>query len=179
MDILISYFHPTTLPKGDHYLKAGSVCNKLSFHISGLIRVYALHEDKEVTQWISYKGNMITDLGGLVFDEPCIYNMQALNQCELYTISKKDYNNLSKVISAWPQLERRLISRCFGFMEKRVFSLLSLTAEERYKYLFNQNPDLFTEVPLKYLASMMGMTPESLSRIRKKMDLYAGVDYSA
>ena len=65
-------------------------------------------------------------------------------------------------------LERTLVIRCFGFMESRVFSLLAMSGEERYAYLQEENPDLFDTVPLKYLASMMGMTPESLSRIRKK-----------
>lgn len=55
------------------------------------------------------------------------------------------------------------------FLEARVFALLSMSAEERYKFLFSQNAELFQQVPLKYLASMMGITPESLSRIRKKM----------
>ena len=59
-------------------------------------------------------------------------------------------------------------------METRVFSLLSMSGDERYRYLQNTNPDLFDQVPLKYLASMMGMTPESLSRIRKKNTTKAG-----
>ncbi len=173
LDIFASYFHVTILAKGDFFLKAGKVSDKFSFQNSGLMRVFAFHEEKEVTQWISYKGNIITDINSFVFDEPSTFNIQALNACELYTISKKDHDELRVVMPNWAELERRLLTRCFGFMEKRVFSLLALTAEERYKYMFAQNPALFTEVPLKYLASMMGMTPESLSRIRKSMDLYA------
>jgi CRP/FNR family transcriptional regulator, anaerobic regulatory protein len=62
-----------------------------------------------------------------------------------------------------------MLTRCFGFLEARVFALLSMSAEERYKFLFTQNAELFQQVLLKYLASMMGITPESLSRIRKKV----------
>ena len=169
MSTLVSYFHITTMEKGDYFVRAGRVCDKLSFHKSGLIRWYADHGDKEVTQWISSKGYFITDLGGIIFDKPSRFNIYALTHSELYTISKKDYLNLANVLPAWPALERILITRCFGFMETRIFALLSMTAEEQYKYLLDQNPELFTQVPLKYLASMMGMTAESLSRVRNKM----------
>jgi CRP-like cAMP-binding protein len=168
MHTLVSYFHPATLEKGEYFLKQGRICDKLSFHRSGLLRVYAPYGEKEVTQWISYTGNFITDLGGLVFDQPSKFNMRALTHCELFTISKRDYSNLSRVIPRWPALERALITHCFGFLETRIFALLSMSGEERYQYLQDQNPDLFNQVPLKYLASMMGMTPESLSRIRNK-----------
>ena len=169
MQSLTDYFHPTELKKGDYFFKQGRVCDKLSFHRSGLIRVFGVHADKEVTQWIWSKGSMMTDVNGLICDAPARCSAQALTHCELYTIEKKDYLLLPKTIPAWPSLERVLMARCFDFMEIRVFSLLSMTGEERYRYLQSQNPDLFNQVPLKYLASMMGMTPESLSRIRKNL----------
>jgi hypothetical protein len=169
MDTLLSYFHLTEMNKGDYFVKAGRICDKLSFQKSGLLRSFALHDDAEVTQWISSKGYIITDLGGLFLDQPSRFDIYALTHSELFTISKTDYLNLGKVIPAWPALERRLIARCFGFMEARMFALLSMTAEEQYKYLMDQNPELFAQVPLKYLASMMGMTAESLSRVRNKM----------
>jgi CRP-like cAMP-binding protein len=167
MEALVSLFHPQTLEKGDYFLRAGRIGDKLSFLREGLIRVFAPHEEKEVTQWIWYRGTLVTDLQGLVNDEPSKYSLQALSRCELYTIDKQDYLGLHRRIERWPALERRLITRCVGFMETRIFSLLSMSGEERYAYLQERNPDLFDTVPLKYLASMMGMTPESLSRIRK------------
>ena len=92
----------------------------MSFHRSGWVRQFAVRGGKEVTEWISSKGNMITDLNGLIRDLPSRFHV-------------------------------------------------SMTGEERYQFLQSQNPDLFNQVPLKYLASMMGMTPESLSRIRKDL----------
>ncbi|GGB18067.1 Crp/Fnr family transcriptional regulator [Puia dinghuensis] len=168
MQALVSAFYPETLEKGDFFLRSGRVCEKLSFHREGLMRVFAVHGEKEVTQWISFRGNFITDLQGIVCDEPARFTMQALTRCELFTIDKKEYLGLHRHIARWPELERVLITRCFGFLETRIFSLLSMSGEERYSYLQGQNPELFDTVPLKYLASMIGMTPESLSRIRKK-----------
>ncbi len=166
MQTLLSLFKPTTLEKGDFYLKKGRICDNLSFHLSGLIRIFAPYQHKEVTQWISFKNNFISDLSSMVFQQPSKFDMQALTHCELLTLDRQSYENLPNIIPKWPAIERAFVLHCFSFMEARVFSLLSMSADERYQYLQDQNPDLFQQVPLKYLASMMGMTPESLSRIR-------------
>lgn len=163
-----SFFHLTNLKKGEYFLKSGHVCNKLSFHKTGIIRVYVTTEEKEVTQWISTKGYFVTDLSGIIFNKSSRYNIQALTDCELYTIDQNDYKNIGHVIPQWMELEKLFIARCFIYMEERIFSLLSLSTEERYKWLFEQQRDLFNQVPLQYIASMLGMTPETLSRIRKK-----------
>ena len=163
-----SYFKLTILKKGDYFLKAGRICDKLSFHKSGLIRVYVTTDKKDVTQWISSTGYFVTDLAGIIFNKPSKYSIQALTDCELYTIDSKDYKNIPQIIPQWHELEKLFIARCFTLLEDRIFTLLSMTAEDRYKLLFEQNSNLFNQVPLQYLASMMGMTPETLSRIRKK-----------
>lgn len=164
-----SFFYLKTLKKGDYFLKAGRVCENLGFHKSGLIRVYVTIDGKETTQWISSQGYFVTDLSGLIFNKPSKYHIQALTDCEIYAIDRKDYINLPHVIPQWQELEKLFIARCFIYLEERVFALLSMNAEERYRSLFEQKPELFNQVPLQYLASMMGMTPETLSRLRKKI----------
>lgn len=161
-------FKLTQLKKGEFFLKEGRICDKLSFQKSGIVRVFVQTEQKEITQWISTTGYFVTDLAGIIFDKPSKYSIQALTDCEFYTISKVDYKNLDKVVAKWHELEKMFIARCFNILEDRIFSLLSMSAEERYELLHQQNPMLFNQVPLQYLASMMGMTPETLSRIRKK-----------
>jgi CRP/FNR family transcriptional regulator, anaerobic regulatory protein len=163
-----SFFKPEGLKKGDYYLKTGKPCDKLSFVQSGLLRVYVDLEDREVTQWISTKGYFITDLSSLVFDKPSRWNIQALTDASLFTIAKSDYNQLGKYIPKWPETEKLFIAHCFVTLEERVFSFLSMTAEQRYQLLFENNRELFNQVPLQYIASMLGMTPETFSRIRRK-----------
>jgi hypothetical protein len=68
----------------------------------------------------------------------------------------------------WNELDKIFITKCFTILEERIFSHLYMTAEERFHQLFKQHPELFNQVPLQYLASMLGMTPETLSRLRKK-----------
>lgn len=163
-----SLFKPSTLKKGDYFLSAGKSADKLSFVQSGLLRIFAVTPEKEVTQWISTKGYFITDLAGFIFDVPARWNIQALTEVVLYTISRADYNRIGKMVPKWRELEKLFITRCFTILEDRVFAHLSMTAEERYNLFFEQNKELFNQVPLQYIASMLGMTPETFSRIRKK-----------
>ncbi len=164
-------FRLTALKRGDYFLKAGRICDKLSFQKSGLIRVYATTDEKEITQWISSKGYFITDLSGIIFNKSSRYNIHALTDCEFYTISRENYNRLGQLIPRWHELEKLFIAHCFTLLEDRIFTLLSMPAEDRYRQLFEQQKELFNQVPLQYLASMMGMTPETLSRLRKKDSL--------
>jgi len=168
MSKIASLFKPTLLRKGDYYLKAGSACNKLSFIQSGFLRVYVSLEDKEVTQWIGTKGYFMTDLASLTFNVPSRWNIQALADTELHTIHREDYNKIAELVPAWPEMEKRFIVTCFTIMENRIFAHLSMSAEERYALFFQENMELFNQVPLQYIASMLGMTPETFSRIRKK-----------
>jgi CRP/FNR family transcriptional regulator, anaerobic regulatory protein len=165
---IASFFKPTVLKKGEYFIKTGKQCEQMSFVQSGFVRVYAVLEEKEVTHWISSKGYFVTDLSSLVFGSPSKWMIQALTDTELHTISKADYNRITERVPQWPLLEKLFIVRCFSIMEDRIFSHLSMSAEERYQYFFNQNRELFNQVPLQYLASMLGMTPETFSRIRKK-----------
>ena len=161
-------FKRQTLKKGDYFLKTGRVCDKLSFIQSGLLRIYVQTPDKEVTQWISTKGYFVTDLASLIFNTPARWTIQALTNIEMYTIDRQGYNSIGNLVPKWHELEKLFIARCFTLLEDRIFSHLSMTAEERYHFFFERNKELFNQVPLQYIASMLGMTPETFSRIRKK-----------
>ncbi len=163
-----SFFKPTTIKKGEFLLKTGRHCNQLSFIQSGFLRIFVSTEEKEVTQWISTKGYFVTDLSSFIFDTPARWTIQALADTELYTIQRSDYNNIGKLVPKWHELEKLFIAKCFTILEDRIFSHLSMSTEERYHFFFEKNKALFNQVPLQYIASMLGMTPETFSRIRKK-----------
>jgi CRP-like cAMP-binding protein len=168
LNTIASLFKTETLKKGDYYLKTGMYCDKLSFIKSGLLRIYIQAEDKEITQWISSTGYFITDLSSLTFRQAARWNIHALIDTELYTIAANDYHNIGKMVPKWHELEKLFLAKCFSTLEDRIMSHLSMTAEERYHRFQKSNPELFQQVPLQYIASMLGMTPETFSRIRKK-----------
>lgn len=163
-----SLFEETELNKGDYFAKIGERCEQLSFIQNGFVRVSAYSDSKEVTQWISSKGYFITDLSSLIFGNQARWNIQALTDCKLFTIKGESYRRLGEVVPNWPQMEKQFIAACFITLENRVFSHLSLSAEERYDQLYEFNKELFQHVPQQYIASMLGMTPETFSRIRAK-----------
>ena len=168
LSTVAAMFKPEVIKKGDYFLKKEKPCTKLSFVQSGMMRVFVDLEDREVTQWISSKGYFITDLAGLVFEKPSRWNIQALTETTLFTIQKADYDRIGDFIPKWHVTEKLFMAHCFLTLEERVFSFLSMTAEQRYNILFESNRELFNQVPLQYIASMLGMTPETFSRIRRK-----------
>ena len=163
-----AFFKPVSINKGDFFLKSGRRSDKLGFVQSGIIREFAVLQDQEVTKWISTTGYFVVDLNSFLFDQPARWNLQALTDCELHVIDLANYKKISEAVPGWTELEKLFIARCFSILEDRVVQHLSLSAEARYTQLLKFNKELFNQVPLQYLASMLGMSPETLSRIRKK-----------
>lgn len=172
MNTIASLFKPESLSKDAFYLKTSQYGDKLSFIRSGMLRIFVNRDDKEITQWISTPSYFICDLNSLMFGTPARWNIQALSDTELYTISGRDYRSIGQLVPRWHELEKAFIARCFSTIEDRILSHLSMSAEERYLAFQARNPSMFEQVPLHYIASMLGMTPETFSRIRKK---YRGI----
>lgn len=162
-------FTEEKLDRNAFHTTIGSRFGQLSFVKSGYLRVYRQADKKEVTQWISSPSEFITDLNSLMFDQPARWNIQALTDCEIYTMDHSTYKNIKEHIENWPEIEKLFIAKCFMTIEDRVFGFISMSAEERYEFLCEAKPELIQHIPLQYLASMLGMTPETLSRIRKKI----------
>jgi len=163
-----SHFRPVQLNKGEYFFKEHGYSNHMAFVKSGLLREWVDLPEKEVTKWIATPGYFITDLNSFLFDKPAVSSLQALTDCELAVISKDDYRNMGKSIPTWNTVEKLFMAKCFGTMSDRILNFISMTAEERYSQLWASNKELFNQVPLQYLASMLGMTPETFSRLRKK-----------
>lgn len=163
-----SFFTLITLKKGDFFLKAGKASDRLGFVQSGILREFLLAEEKEVTKWISTKGYFAVDLSSFFFHQPARWHIQALTDCEMYVIDQNSYRQIGPLVPKWAELEKLFLAKCFTILEERLVTHLSMTAEQRYNQLFHFNKDLFNQVPLQHLASMLGMTPETLSRLRKK-----------
>lgn len=167
--IIQSYFHEEKLSKNEYFTESGQICNRLSIVQSGIFRVYAVTENgKEITQWLSTKDFLLTEVTGFFFNQPNRWTIRAFTDTQLLTISKTNYQKLCKEFPKWNEIEKQFIVKCFAMIEDRIFSHLSMTAEERYNQYFEQNKELFHQVPLQYIASILGMTPETFSRIRKR-----------
>lgn len=166
--LIQSKFKPENLIKNEFLLRQGERCHKLCFIETGIVRVYAETEHKEITQWIGGDGYFVTDLSSFLFRKAAQRNIQTLTDTRLWSLSFADYELLQDSFTNWNKAEKYFLAKCFVMLEDRVFDFISLSAEERYRRLFDTNPQLFNQVPLQYIASMLGMSAETLSRIRAK-----------
>lgn len=168
LDIIMPYFHEEVLEKNAFFCRSEQRCNRLSFIQSGILRIYGVSDGREVTQWLGTENYLITDVQGFFFDTSSRWSIQAFSTTELLTISKTDYRKLCVAFPKWNEIEKQLILKCFSLLENRVFSHLSMSAKDRYAVYFEQNKELFNQVSLHYIASVLGMSPETFSRIRRE-----------
>ena len=167
MDDILSVFEPVKISQGEFFLKSGRNCRQMAFIESGYMRMYDIVEGKEITFWIGSNGKFITSLSSFIFETNNIWNIQAITDCKLYIINRENHFKLSKNQPKWLEFDNKLLAHSFALLEKNMFSQLHTTAKQRFHNLLNEEPELFLNVPLQYIASMIGITPESLSRLRK------------
>ncbi|MDR2273008.1 MAG: Crp/Fnr family transcriptional regulator [Sphingobacterium sp.] len=166
---LFARFECIELKKGDYLIKEGDYSSSLFVIESGLIRQYAWSKKGEFTQWIGTANHFVTDLTSFIFDIPSKWNFQCISDCCIYRLSKFDYQKMESEIMEWNKFEKAFLAKCFSAMEQRIADFICLTAEERYQHYFEHYKLLFHQVPLQYIASVLGMSPETLSRIRAKI----------
>ncbi len=161
-------FKTIKLKRKDFLLKEGMCCDFVAFLNSGVIRHYHIKNGNEITCDITLQGNFITDFKSLTQNTPSNYNFQILKDAELFIIGKKAlfelYSQNKNIESFGRIMAEQVALRTIDI----VMSLSSEKPEERVEKLLNQRPDLFQEVPQKYLANLLGISPESLSRIRAR-----------
>lgn len=169
LESIVSSFEIKTIKKGDYFLKSGGICRKMAFIQSGYLRMYDIADGKEITFWIGSNGKFITSLSSFIFETENFWNIHAVTDCEILVISREKHFELCKQQPKWLEFDNLLLARSFALLEKSMFSQLHTTAQQRFENLLKVEPALFNHVPLQHIASMLGITPESLSRLRKNI----------
>jgi len=155
------------LKKDEYFSKAGRISDRIGFVQSGLLRSYFTIKGKETTTFFQTKGYLATALLSFLQMKPALENIQALEDSELIVITRKNLHKLYNENWKWQQVGRIVIEQYYIKMEQRSIILQSQSAQERYEYFLKEYPELIQSVPLYYIASFLGMSPETLSRIRK------------
>ena len=167
LDAIVASFEKETIKKGEFFLRSGQLCRKMAFIESGYLRMYDVAEGKEITFWIGSHGKFITSLSSFIFQSENFWNIQAVTDCTLYCIDRDKHFDLCKRQPKWLEFDNLLLARSFALLERNMFAQLHTTAQQRFESLLNEEPALFNHIPLQYIAAMLGITPESLSRLRK------------
>ena len=155
--------------KGEYLIKEGKYCNEICFLESGSARAFHYVDAKEITNWFVFNNMPLTSYFSFVTQSPSKEAIQFLEDTTLYSINYNDLQLLYKEFHGIEKLGRKIAEFYFIWQEERTLSLQSLSAKERYAKLLIQEAHLLQKVSLGQIASYLGITQESLSRIRKNI----------
>lgn len=169
-EIIKNYLTPKKLRKKQYLLQEGDVCKVIAFVEKGALRSYSV-DDKGNEHIIQFaiEGWTISDLYSFLTGEPATYNIDALEDSELVIINKSAQEELLQKCPKYATYTRLQITGAYLAMQKRLTSLISLPLEDRYINFMNLYPNIAQRVPQHMIASYMGLKPETLSRLRKKL----------
>jgi len=170
-DALASKFHFREFVAHEHWIKAGDVCVELCFILKGLFRVYYIDQaGNEVNQHFYQANEVFAPVSAIISDEACQYYVEMLEPTQLMLADYNDLYVLGAQNPEWLRLEIKLLQTVFVKNARREAQLLLGNAEQRYKWFCKQYPELVKKLPQYHVASFLGITPVSLSRLRKKID---------
>jgi len=164
------YFEAVLFPKNRIMEEEGKIPRYLYFVVSGFMRLFHYNEQgDEITTHINCPPGFITSYSNFVNQEKSAENLECITECELLRITKKDLDLLTQESTALKDFSISVFQQSIVYNENRSKEFATLTAEQRYKKLIENFPSIIHNVPVQYIASFLGMKPESLSRIRRQM----------
>ncbi len=158
------------LRKKQYLLQEGDVCKTIAFVEKGALRAYTIDESgtEHIIQF-AVEGWIISDLYSFLTGEVATYNIDALEDAALVLIQKSVHEELLQKMPKYETYIRLQITGAYIALQKRLTSIISLPLDEQYKALIATYPNIIQRVPQHMIASFMGLTPETLSRVRKKI----------
>ncbi len=161
-------FNRVEVSKNELLIRQGELVNHLYFVNSGYLRAFhiGMNTGEEYTISLIPPGKMVSSYEGFQKGVKAPESIQALSACELIQISKRDYDALYERIKSWPEFCNSFYEEIILSSGERLLDMQRLSARDRYEKLVRKNPDLAMNIPVKYLASYIGVQPQSLSRIR-------------
>jgi CRP-like cAMP-binding protein len=172
-ELIKKYLTVKKLRKRQYLLQEGDVCKCVAFVEKGALRLYSVNEDgTEHIVRFGLDGWFITDLYSFLTNEPSIYNIDAIEDSELVLIARSASDELRTVSSKYQEFIFQETSEAYIQLLRRITSIISLSLEERYQELTAKFPDIIQRVPQHMIASYMGLTSETLSRVRKRISIH-------
>lgn len=165
---LLDVVKPVSLSRDDVLLEQGEVSNDIYFVAKGILRAACEVDDKDVTRWFCFEDHFATAYFSFVYRQPSEDRITAVTDAEIFSISHGGLEALARKDPVWIDLNRHLVEHYYTVLQDRVMSFQTCSTAERYSALLAERPDIEEQVPLGHLASFLGMSQETLSRLRKK-----------
>jgi len=162
-------FNSKVLHKGDYLLQEGTVCRHIWFLEKGIARVFDRKDGVEVTRYFFFPGEIIDDYCSSALQVPSEVNIEVIQDSVVYAISR---NALRELTARYPIISelKKLILECHTiWLEKRVYDIQHCNATEHYRHMLQHQIPIIRNVPVTYIASYLGISLETLSRIRSKI----------
>src|SRR5690606_12043940 len=170
IEMLKPFFIPKKLRKRQYILNAGDPCQYITFVEKGMLRSFSVDDEgnEHVIQFAT-EGSWISDMGSFVSGKEALYNIEALEDCELLNLTKPSMEELLLRLPVMERFFRILMQNNIVALQRRLLAYMSLSAEEKYLQLLEVAPQIMTRASQQHIASYLSITPETLSRVRKKV----------
>jgi len=170
-ELCYQYFEYFELPKNTLYEKQGEIPQYQNYILSGFMRKFHTDVDgNEITVEINSEPRFIASYMSLMERKPATETLQTITDCKILRIKRDDMDIVFEKGISVKQYTIQLFQNIIEEKNRKAFELATLSAEERYVKLLREAPQIVQNVPIQYIASLLGMKPESLSRIRKKLN---------
>lgn len=164
-------FEPRTFKSGDYIFYAGETCKSLYYITQGVTRAYYIHEDKEINLRLTASHAVAIQYSSFISQEPSVEYIQCLTDCSGFKISLKNVDKIREKNPKTDYFLRILAENHYLAMEKRLFTLQHKSGKERYQYFMANMPtEVVKNTPAQHIASYLGITPESFSRIKRQLN---------
>ncbi|GAB3642596.1 Crp/Fnr family transcriptional regulator [Spirosoma arcticum] len=168
--LLEAFFKPIAVVQHTRLVEPGQVARQLYFINQGYVRVFSTEDNgNEVTSHLNCQPGFITAFDSFIHQSPSTTCVECLTDCQLLAISRPNLDQLYLQSQHVAEFSRLIFEQSVSYNEQRAKDLVTLTAEQRYLKLLHHQPDIVQNVPLQYIASFIGIKPESLSRIRRQI----------
>jgi CRP/FNR family transcriptional regulator, anaerobic regulatory protein len=160
-----------TISKKQYLLRAGHTSRQICFIEKGLLRCFYEHGETEVSSWFMKEGDVIVSVESFFKQKPSYESIQALEETIVHYVSYDELQFIYKNFLEFNFVARVLAEHYYTLSEQRLYSMRMQRSHERYEHLFQQFPELILRVPSKYIASYLGVSEETLSRIKSKRSI--------
>ncbi len=169
LELIKESFRPLQLRKGEFFLESGKISRQVGYLNKGLVRYFVYKDGEESTFEFTREGEFISDYQSFNNRTISVQNIQAIEACELLTINYNDLQTIFKTVKNGNLIGRIIVEHRFGIMVNQLLAIYMQSHEERYQGFLRNYSNLSQRIPQYLIASYVGVKPESLSRIRKRI----------